>query len=127
MIDTKIAIYACDGEDVVLTHLAENAGAVVLSALSLVELQRGLVLDRKTPALRSARLDVLLETIAVLPFTEHAARAYRTVIAQCGWSRPRDFGRMIAAHALCTAAVLVTNNQADFGDVPGLKLANWMV
>jgi tRNA(fMet)-specific endonuclease VapC len=127
MIDTNIATYACDGEDVVLGHLAEHAGTVVLSALSLVELNRGLALDRKTPALRSARLDVLLATIEVLPFTEDAARCYRAIIAQCGWTRNRDFDRMIAAHALCTASILVTNNGADFRDVPGLTLANWAV
>jgi predicted nucleic acid-binding protein len=34
---------------------------------------------------------------------------------------------MIAAHAMCTACVLVTNHQADFRDVPGLSLANWTV
>ena len=127
MIDTNIAIYACDGDDVVLSHLAAHAEAVVLSALSLVELNRGLTLDRKTPALRSARLDVLLATIAVLPFTEDAARAYRTIIAQCGWTRNRDFDRMIAAHALCTASILVTTHVADFRHVPGLQLANWAV
>ena len=127
MIDTNIAIYACDGNDVVLGRLADHSGAVVLSVLSLVELQRGLTLDRKTPALRSARLDVLLESIVVVPFTPAAAQVYRTLIDQCGWKRSRDFDRMIAAHALSTASVLVTNNEADFLDVRGLKLANWTV
>jgi tRNA(fMet)-specific endonuclease VapC len=127
MIDTNIAVYACDGNAMGLDHLASHAGEVVLSVLSLVELQRGLTLDRMTPDLRSARLDVLLESISVLPFTEAAARAYRTIIRQCGWRRNQDFDRMIAAHALCTACVLVTNNHADFRDVPGLGLANWTV
>jgi tRNA(fMet)-specific endonuclease VapC len=127
MIDTNIAIYACEGNDRVLGHLANHGGGVVLSVLSLVELQRGLMLDRTTPALRSVRLDLLLESVSVLPFTEQAVRAYRNVIAQCGWTRGRDFDRMIAAHAICTACVLVTNNQADFRDIPGLNLANWTV
>jgi len=127
MIDTNIAIHAYEGNDIVLGHLANHGDGVVISVLSLVELQRGLMLDRTTPALRSMRLDLPLESVSVMPFTENAAGAYRNVIAQCGWTRSRDFDRMIAGHAMCTACVLVTTNQADFRDVPGLSLANWTV
>ncbi len=127
MIDTNIAICACDSNDTVLDHFALHAGEVVMSVLSLVELQRGLMLDRPISASRSARLDLLLQSVLVLPFTESAVRAYKAVIGQCGWTRSRDFDRMIAAHAICTACVLVTNNPTDFRDVPGLSLANWTV
>jgi tRNA(fMet)-specific endonuclease VapC len=39
----------------------------------------------------------------------------------------RDFDRMIAAHALATASIMVTANTRDFRDVPGLMLADWSV
>lgn len=68
-----------------------------------------------------------MDAIPVLAFTEGAALEYGRLILKCGWTRSRDFDRMIAAHALETANVLVTNNQADFRDVPGLNLANWTV
>jgi tRNA(fMet)-specific endonuclease VapC len=45
LIDTNTAIYARDGVDAVLEKLAEHDGEVLLSALSLAELQRGLFRD----------------------------------------------------------------------------------
>jgi tRNA(fMet)-specific endonuclease VapC len=127
LIDTNIAIYARDGVDAVLVKLAEHDGEVLLSALSLAELQRGLYRDPAFTAIRSARLEVLLRAIPVIPFDAAAAEAYGRIIAQCGWTRGRDYDRMIAAHAISSGLVLVTNNTADFSDIPGLQLANWAV
>ena len=124
--DTNIAIHARDGSDPVLDKLAENDGAVLLSALSLVELRRGLYKDPAHTALRQARLAVLLQNLPVLPFDAAAAEAYGQIIARCGWTKGRDFDRMIAAHALSTSATLVTDNAADFRDIPGLVVENWM-
>ena len=71
------------------------------------------------------RLDVLLQHILVLPFTAEAALAYGNIIAACGWVKGRDYDRMIAAHALASGSTLVTDNDADFRDIPGLKIENW--
>jgi tRNA(fMet)-specific endonuclease VapC len=125
LIDTNIAIYARDGIDAVLGKLAEHDGEVLLSALSLAELQRGIYRDPAVTALRQARTEVLLTAIPIVPFDAAAAAAYGRIIAQCGWTRGRDFDRMIAAHAISTGLVLVTNNTADFSDIPGLVLENW--
>ncbi len=32
---------------------------------------------------------------------------------------------MIAAHAIATASILVTNNEDDFRHIPGLQIENW--
>jgi tRNA(fMet)-specific endonuclease VapC len=125
LIDTNIAIYARDGIDAVLGKLAEHDGEVLLSALSLAELQRGIYRDAALTPLRNARVEVLLRAIPVIPFDAAAAGAYGRIIAQCGWTMGRDFDRMIAAHAISTGLVLVTNNTADFSDIPGLVLENW--
>lgn len=77
--------------------------------------------------LRQARLAVLLKDIPILPFDAAAAEAYGQIIAQCGWVKGRDFDRMIAAHAIATASVLITDNIADFRDIPGLKIEKWAV
>jgi tRNA(fMet)-specific endonuclease VapC len=127
LIDTNIAIHARDGTDAVLTKLAEHDGEVLLSALSLAELQRGVYRDPNLTAIRQARLEVLLRGLPVLPFDASAAVAYGRIIAQCRWARRRDYDRMIAAHAISSHSVLVTNNLADFSDIPGLSLENWVV
>jgi tRNA(fMet)-specific endonuclease VapC len=127
LIDTNITIHARDGADAVLIKLAEHDGEVLLSALSLAELQRGIYRDAKLTAIRQARLEVLLHGCPVLPFDAPAALAYGRIIAQCGWARRRDYDRMIAAHAISSHSILVTNNLADFSDIPGLSLENWAV
>jgi tRNA(fMet)-specific endonuclease VapC len=126
LIDTNIAIHARDGTDAVLNKLAEHDGEVLLSALSLAELQRGLHRSPAYAAIRQARLEVLLRGLPVLPFDALAARAYGRIIAECGWARGRDYDRMIAAHAISTRSILVTNNEADFRDIPGLSVENWI-
>jgi tRNA(fMet)-specific endonuclease VapC len=126
LIDTNIAIHARDGDERVLDRLAQHDGAVLLSALSLAELQRGLYRDPAATALRRERLAILLEAIPVIPFDAAAAEIYGTIIARCGWVRGRDYDRMIAAHAIATGSTLVTDHEADFRDAPGLALVNWL-
>jgi tRNA(fMet)-specific endonuclease VapC len=125
LIDTDIAIHARDGTDAVLDKLAEHDGAVLLPALSLAELQRGLYKYPAYTALRQVRLDVLLQHIPILPFDAAAALAYGRIIAQCRLVKGRDYDRMIAAHAIASRSVLVTDNEADFRDIPGLAIENW--
>ena len=127
LIDTNIAIHARDGTDAVLDKLAAHDGEVLLSALSLAELQRGLYRDPAFTAIRQLRLEVLLRGIPVLPFDASAAEAYGRIIAQCGWVKGRDYDRMIAAHAFSSGSVLVTGNPVDFRDIPGLSVENWVV
>jgi tRNA(fMet)-specific endonuclease VapC len=41
--------------------------------------------------------------------------------------RRRDaMDRLIAAHALSLGLTLVTNNETDFQDYPGLSVENWI-
>jgi tRNA(fMet)-specific endonuclease VapC len=125
MLDTNIAIHIGNGTASVLEKLESTKGTVVLSALSLAELQRGIYKHAIHTALRQARFAVITRNIPILPFTAEAAERYGQIIAQCGWAAGRDVDRMIAAHALTAGAILVTNNTKDFADIPGLHHENW--
>ena len=95
-----------------------------------VELRRaaaGRLVTLALPRYWQARLEVLLRGLPVLPFDASAAVAYRRIIAQCGWARRRDYDRITAAHAISSRSIFVTNNLADFSDIPGLSVGNWVV
>lgn len=127
LIDTNIAIHARDGTASVLDKLVEHSSEVLLSALSLAELERGIYKDPKATAIRRTRLDILLRGLPIVAFDAAAAVAYGRIIAQRGWAKGRDFDRMIAAHAISAGCVLATNNVADFRDIPGLSIENWVI
>ncbi len=126
LIATNIAIHARDGVDRVLEKIATHRGSVRISVISVLELQRGIYKNPALTAVRRSRLETLLRAVSVLPFDTAAADAYGQIIAECGWVRGRDFDRMIAAHAIRSRSILVTDNVADFRDVPGLTIENWM-
>ncbi|MBV9571604.1 MAG: type II toxin-antitoxin system VapC family toxin [Alphaproteobacteria bacterium] len=125
LLDTNIAIHASEGHPRVLEKLKGHDGATLLSALCLAELKRGLHREPSLAASRRMRLELLVKRIPVIPFDLHAAECYGCIVAAIGWNRARDFDRMIAAHAQATNSVLVTDNVADFRDIPGLKVENW--
>jgi tRNA(fMet)-specific endonuclease VapC len=125
LLDTNIAIEIGNLNEHVLGRFVPNAEASALSVLNLVELERGIALAPNLAQARRERLHALLETVPVLPFDQAAAEVYGWIIAQLGWVRARDFDRMIAAHAISTSSILVTNNEADFRDIPGLTIENW--
>jgi len=126
MLDTSIAIHARDSNVAVLDRLNRYDGTALISALSLAELQRGLYKKSADTAIRQSRLTLFLEQVSVLPFDTAAALAYGGIIAKLGWVRGRDFDRLIAAHAISAHSTLVTSNEADFRDIPGLLLENWL-
>ncbi len=62
------------------------------------------------------------EEIPVLPFDDGAARAYAQITL-----RRASYDRLIAAHAMALGLIMITDNEADFSDVPGLKVENCTV
>jgi len=126
LLDTNVVIDARDGVKSVLRKMLEHDGAVLVSALSIAELQRGLSPADAHASARRVRLERLLAHLPVVAFGKAEAEAYGTILSALNWVRGRDFDRMIAAHALSLGATLVTNNARDFRDIPGLRVENWL-
>ena len=122
LLDSDLAIYSMGGEansplNLRLARCYPNE--VAISAISFAEVALG-TWNGKPP--RQDILDAFVKVVPIIEFDEAAARVY----ASMPFKRPR-FDRLLAAHALSIGATVVTNNEADFADVPGLKVENWTV
>lgn len=119
LLDANSAIYALSGQFPAMRAKFEacEPGEIAISAISYAEIALGTHIGKPPPP---ETLDAFVAVIAILPFDGPAAQAY----ARLPFQRAR-FDRLLAAHALSIGATVITNNEADFADVPGLKVENW--
>ena len=61
-----------------------------------------------------------------LGLNESDAKSFGLLRAAVRDHRRDALDQLIAAHALSLGLMLVTNNEADFKDYPGLKVENWV-
>lgn len=126
MLDTNICIYLMKHQP---PKVAERfaqcfVGDVVISAITLAELEYGVTCSAE--AQNRLALDSLLQDIVTAPFEGQAARAYGPVRQATRERKRHALDKLIAAHAIALDATLVTNNEADFMDYPGLRVENWV-
>ena len=125
LLDTNVAIHLRDNDPAIKTKLALLSGPLLISAVSHVELENGLLGTSVDSALRRLRLARILANTTILPFDALCVDAYRQILQVTGFYRRKIIDRMIAAQALVHRATLVTCNGEDFRDVPGLALLEW--
>lgn len=88
-------------------------GEVVISAITLAELEYGVTCSGAAAGANRRQLDSFLEDVPVAAFEAAAARAYEPVRLATR-ERNRDaLDKLIAAHAMALGAIWVTNNEAD--------------
>lgn len=128
MLDTNICIYLIKHQPPqVAARFADcYVGDVVISAITLAELEAGVAgsgahVDRNARALAG-----LLQDIPVEPFDSGAARQHGALRAAVRDRKRGALDRLIAAHAVALGATLVTNNERDFAGYPGLNVENWV-
>jgi tRNA(fMet)-specific endonuclease VapC len=116
LLDTNILIYLADDPPPLLMARAEAEEAfLATSALCIAEALAGERSRQDRDAIAK-----LLRVVQPLAFDEVAAEAFRLVPFKRGRA-----DRFIAAHALSRNLTIVTNNEADFADVPALRVENW--
>lgn len=124
MLDTSVAIPLRDGHEQLSTRIG-RAHRLVISSMTLAELEGGVYRDPTQLDRKRERLEQMLKGVEVLSFDEEAARIYGTIVQQLGFSRPRIIDRMIAAQAIQSGATFVTLNGRDFRGIAGLDLEDW--
>jgi tRNA(fMet)-specific endonuclease VapC len=127
MLDTNICVYATRGEDEALLEKLESffAGDLVMSAITLAELEAGVRRDTGLRRQRQEALAELVRFIEPVAFDERAAACFGELQATMKDRKRGAYDRLIAAHAISLWLPLVTNNVRDFQDMPGLRLKNW--
>lgn len=129
LLDTNICIHLMDVRppQVIERFKKTTVGQVLMSVVTYAELRHGVERcpEEDRPVAEHA-LQQFVARVPVLPFDERAAVSYG-IVASAVRDRRRDaLDRLIAAHALSVNATLVTNNEADFKDYPGLLVENWV-
>ncbi|MEM5275356.1 type II toxin-antitoxin system VapC family toxin [Cupriavidus taiwanensis] len=126
MFDTDMCIYLMKNQP---PQVAERfaqcfEGDVVLSAISLAELEYGVTISLDPQGARRA-LQALIGRVPVLPLNAAAARAYGPVRAATRERKADALDKLIAAHAIAENLTLVTRNVRDFAAYPGLRVEDW--
>ena len=128
MLDTSICIYLMKHQPVEVKKRFDQCfvGEVVISAITLAELEYGVTCSGEAARSNRAQLDRFIEDVPVAAFEALAARAYGPA-RFASRERSRDaLDKLIAAHAMALGVTLVTNNESDFMAYPGLTVENWV-
>ena len=128
MLDTNICIYLIRRHppEVLRRLEALDEGDVSMSVVTYAELRAGLEIQSTHRAHDQRVLAQLTQRIPVLPLDESGAESYGRLRAAVRDRRRDALDRLIAAHAIAVGSVLITNNEADFADYPGLRVENWV-
>ncbi|MCM2340684.1 type II toxin-antitoxin system VapC family toxin [Rhodoferax sp.] len=128
MLDTNVVSHIMQGRDVdLLARLIQlPVGQVVMSSITLAELEYGLHRKGQPIRLKKAMTQVLLH-MDVLPWDEQVARCYGELCStlEAKGINFSDLDMMIAAHAVAVDATLVSRDRAFTQATDRLKLEVW--
>jgi tRNA(fMet)-specific endonuclease VapC len=128
MLDTNICIYLMKHQPAQVKHRFDQCfvGEVVISAITLAELEYGVTCSGAAAPANRRMLESFTEDVPVVAFDTQAANAYGPT-RFANRDRSRDaLDKLIAAHAIALGVTLVTNNESDFSIYPELALENWV-
>ena len=129
LLDTNICIYIKNHRPAgVLARFSKlPPGKVAMSVITYGELCFGAERSSKPKESRHI-LEQLIALIPVLPLDETVSAHYGK-IRQHLQASGKSIGNndlWIAAHALASKLIMITNNVTEFERVPGLRVENWV-
>jgi len=129
MLDTNICIYIAKKKPAEVFHHFEKLkiGQVVMSSITYGELLYG-AFKSLHPKKTKAVLDEIAKLIPPIIIPTEAAGYYGQICHMLEKSGTPIGGNdlWIAAHALASNLVLVTNNVKEFSRIPHLHVENWV-
>lgn len=129
MLDTNIASFIVRGGNATLQAnlRAHPIADTCMSAITEGELLFGVAKRPEASAIKAA-VHGLLQLVAVMPWDSHAAQAYGALRASLERQGTPlgNLDTLIAAHAIATGSVLVTNDKALMR-TPGLEAKDWSI
>ena len=128
LLDTNICVYIIKGKSPAAMRQVQSKppGEIAISAITLAELEYGVLRSRDRDRNRSA-LSEFLSPFAVLDFDPAAAIEYGRIRLSLE-AKKKPIGPMdllLAAKAKSRDLILVTNNEREFKRVEGLRVENW--
>jgi tRNA(fMet)-specific endonuclease VapC len=127
LLDTNVIIHFLKGDPAIGARIRNtDRSELGLPSIVVYELEYG-ILRSAMPARRRRQIELGLGHLQRVPFDGKAAAAAASIrvhLERLGLSiGPLDM--LIAGTALSRAALLITNNTAEFSRVPGLRTADW--
>lgn len=128
LLDTNTCIYIINERPAQVLQRFRRFAVTELgiSSITVAELAFGVAKSKSSR--NRAALEAFLLPLEVAEFDLTAAFAYGELRAELE-RRGSPIGPLdlqIAAHALSLGTTIVTNNEREFGKVPGLKIDNWI-
>lgn len=111
MLDTNMCIYLIKNQPASVAKRFADCyyGDVVISAITLAELQYGVECTTENKH-NNKPLTLLLEDMPAMPFDVSAASTYGIIRAATREKRREALDKLIAAHAISLDAILVTHH-----------------
>ena len=128
LLDTNICVYIIKGKSPAAMRQVQSRqpGEIAISAITLAELEYGVLRSRDRDRNRAA-LSEFLFPFAILDFDRAAAVEYGRIRSSLE-AKKKPIGPMdllLAAQAKSRGLILVTNNEREFRRVEGLRVENW--
>ena len=128
LLDTCICIYLLNKRllPLIRKFRRHQPGEIGISVITASELQYGVAKSSQQEK-NQERLDAFLAPFEIFPYDAKAVMAYGSIRAELEKKGqligPLDM--LIAAQALSSSLILVTNNEKEFQRIPGLQIENW--